>query len=169
MPDITSLVNWGTVGLWLFALAGIIVKLYRGKHIPKPLAFLSSRQLLVVAVSVGLALSITSLYLSYTKNCKRWPSTKMETIYGRAFRDEEVKLDGKKFDHCTFENVSFRFNGVAIYSFNDSHFVSGTLPQFRSDNDIVMGSLYLATLLSRAFPGRNINWIQIDQYGNPAP
>jgi hypothetical protein len=167
MPDITPLVNWGTVALWLFSLFGWVTALYRGKPLTGPLSFLSSRQLLVVAICVGLGLSSFSLYLSYTKNCKKWPSTKLETVYGRAYRNEEVKLDGKKFDHCTFENVTFRLEGEALYSFNDSHLVGGTLPQVRTRNDIVGGTLYLVGLINRAYPGKGLTWGQKDEQGNP--
>jgi len=40
-----------------------------------------------------------------------------ETIEGRSYVNEEVVLDGRKYVDCTFENVSFRYNGKASFQF----------------------------------------------------
>ncbi len=166
MKDPSPIVSWIQIGLWAIALVVFLISVIRGE-LPGWLAWLSSRQLVGIAICAGLVVSLVSVYFSYTKDCAKLPPPiNLENIYGRAYKNEEVQLDGKKFDHCTFENVTFVFEGKALYSFDGVRFI-GNPPHVRSDNAVVHGALYIVQFLNRAYPGQNIQWGKTDEHGNP--
>jgi len=169
LPDITPIINWVAAVGYLVFLVQFFVKVFRGEPFLPSWLPLTTNQVLGTVMVTGLLLSTASLYLWYTKNCMKLPPpTNLETIYGHAYKNEEVQLDGKKFDHCTFENVSFVYEGKALYSFDNSR-ILGNLPQVRSHNDVVHGALYLVQLMNAAFPGRGIVMGKTDEHGNPVP
>jgi hypothetical protein len=46
----------------------------------------------------------------------------LKEIRGKTFKDETVQLDGNSFIDCTFDNVTFRFDGEAPFRFTNDHF-----------------------------------------------
>lgn len=45
------------------------------------------------------------------------PIDKLQAVEGKTFRGEAVDVDGKKFDHCTFQNVKLRYHGKSAAAF----------------------------------------------------
>jgi len=41
---------------------------------------------------------------------------------GKTYKDETVQIDGNSFIYCTFDNVTFRFDGEAPFRFTNDHF-----------------------------------------------
>jgi hypothetical protein len=41
---------------------------------------------------------------------------------GKTYKDETVQIDGNNFIDCTFDNVTFRFDGEAPFRFTNDHF-----------------------------------------------
>jgi len=64
---------------------------------------------------------------------------KLITIANRKFLNEIVPLDGFKYANCIFENVTFQYNGTALFGFEHNK-VFGTA-SFRSDSDAVTATV----------------------------
>lgn len=88
----------------------------------------------------------------------------METIRSRAYKNQEVLLDGKRFDRCMFDNVTFMYNGTAKYSFGEPSTITGNI-QFKSDSEIVHGAIYVFQLLQQAFPNSGLKIEHRDDQG----
>jgi hypothetical protein len=41
---------------------------------------------------------------------------------GKTYKNETVQIDGNDFIDCTFDNVTFRFDGEAPFRFTNDHF-----------------------------------------------
>jgi hypothetical protein len=54
-----------------------------------------------------------------------WNAYKLVAVNGKHFRNQKVVLDGKFFSHCTFENVTFEYNGTAPASMTNN-IIAGT-------------------------------------------
>jgi hypothetical protein len=46
----------------------------------------------------------------------------LEEIRGKTFQNETVQIDGNAFIDCTFDNVTFRFDGKAPFRFTTGRF-----------------------------------------------
>ena len=64
------------------------------------------------------------------------------SVFGKTFRNERVILDGKNFQRCTFENVTFVYNGTTPLQFSENT-VRGSI-RMDSDNEAVTGALMWA-------------------------
>lgn len=62
-------------------------------------------------------------------------------ITGRTFRNEKVLLDGHKYTDCTFDNVTFTYNGTALVAFTHNT-INGNIV-IESDNPSVVGTMDL--------------------------
>jgi hypothetical protein len=65
----------------------------------------------------------------------------LKEIRGKTFKDETVELDGNSFIDCTFDNVSFRFDGDAPFRFTNDHFTGKF--SLTSNNPIVKTTMEL--------------------------
>ena len=45
-----------------------------------------------------------------------------EKVYAKTFVNQTVEADGKIFDRCTFENVTFMYHGLAEWGFTEDTF-----------------------------------------------
>jgi hypothetical protein len=71
-----------------------------------------------------------------------WPETyKPEVVNGKTFRNQEVFLDGKSYTNCTFENVTFVYDGTTPLMFNNNHMVEPL--QFKTNNPSVFGTMLM--------------------------
>ncbi|PYX01307.1 MAG: hypothetical protein DMG89_01830 [Acidobacteria bacterium] len=165
---IQTVVAWIQLALWIIIVVGFLVKL-RKDEAEMPL-WITSTKVMAVAILIGFCLSSFSLYTAYKRptDCLHWHDQQLQVIYGKHFKNEVVDLDGNKFDHCEFENVTFRFNGTAGYSFNQCRNTGSSLT-IRTDNDAVNAGISLIKILEQGFPGTSIRVSQTDQYGNPIP
>ncbi len=96
-----------------------------------------------------------------------FPPMKLEQVNDKYFKNEVVKLDGKQFNHVTFENVTYLYDGTASYSFNDCH-NRGAEIRIQTNSDAVEGGLSLQKILQQQFGGA-MRIIQVDDKGNPLP
>ncbi len=117
----------------------------------------------LVLFALNLGMSSLGLYRSFAKDCRQWQSTKQDVVYGINFRNERVELDGKLFDHCTFENVTFVYDGLAPSGLKASTILPGKLG-FLVRNRPAQA---LQTLLE-AMPAGLPMYIQ-DDHGNLTP
>ena len=58
--------------------------------------------------------------------------TPLEVIVGKKYINESLEVDGKRFEHCDFTNVTFMYHGLAEYSIVEDSF-HGSL-QLITDN-----------------------------------
>ena len=93
----------------------------------------------------------------------------LQLIYGKTFRNQEVVLDGNKYDHCTFDNVTFVYDGIKPTSINACTFITSGKYFLRSHNDAVNGFEQIQYFLTH-LPGISVTLRgQVDQYGNINP
>jgi hypothetical protein len=60
---------------------------------------------------------------------------------GKTYKDETVQIDGNNFIDCTFDNVTFRFDGEAPFSFTNDHFTGKF--SLTSNNPVVKATMAL--------------------------
>lgn len=73
---------------------------------------------ILVAVAVMTASSLWSVFWPHT-NFKYLPDDKLTVVSDQQFVNETVDMDGKKFEHCTFVNVTMHIAGkrnTALFS-----------------------------------------------------
>ncbi len=56
------------------------------------------------------------------------PPNNLETIMLKNFVNEDIELDGKRFDECTFQNVTFVFRGIKPFVITHNHIDGGGHP-----------------------------------------
>ena len=103
--------------------------------------------ILIFVVSVAL---VTWMY-SIDRGTYR-DATK-ETFTGRTFENEAVHLDGRRFGHCTFNNVTLIYHGKARVDLINSKFSGGIIMQ--TDNPAVMTFVAMKDQLS-GIPGTTV-------------
>lgn len=64
--------------------------------------------------------------------------SQFEDIHDENYIDQEVQLDGKKFRHCHFTNVTLKYNGLTNFSLQDNTFSGRS--RLVSDNEAVLGA-----------------------------
>lgn len=98
---------------------------------------------LSVAVLAGLLLSSISVYFSYS-SCHGIThfsnDQKLTEVRGRTFENERVILDGNRYTHCTFKNITLVYNGTAPFGLDNNTFIGG---QLYTDNDAVLATMAL--------------------------
>jgi hypothetical protein len=65
----------------------------------------------------------------------------LQIVYGKNFKDERVEIDGKNFENCTFENVTYVYNGTASVAFKDNTLIGSRV--IDTDSDAVSGTVSL--------------------------
>lgn len=65
----------------------------------------------------SLGISAYGLYSISTYQDKGFTGIQ-ETIRHHTFSNESVEVDGKEFDQCSFENVTFTYRGTGTFKFN---------------------------------------------------
>jgi hypothetical protein len=89
------------------------------------------------------------------------PNAPMEEVSGKTFINQEVKIDGKRFTKCRFENVTIVYDATTPVSMEFDDFI-GPL-KFKSDNAQVTE----AWMLQLHLPGHI--GIPLDRDGHPVP
>lgn len=73
---------------------------------------------------------------------QKWPAPyHPEVITGERFVNSEVLLDGKSYIRCTFENVTFKYNGTTAIQLTNNR-ILGKIT-FSTDNPAVLGAMFL--------------------------
>jgi len=75
------------------------------------------------------------------------PTIPLERVMGKSFQDETVYVDGKEFIKCTFENVTFHYDGKARYMFREAVFTGHEIVETNNS------SIYAYTILLSVLKG----------------
>jgi hypothetical protein len=90
-----------------------------------------------------------------------------QLVYGQSFRNESVEIDGKKFDHCKFENVTIVFHALAPADFLECQWTGAIY--LKTDNDGAKGFMMLMEQM-RHTPGLSMFKVgSVDNKGNIMP
>lgn len=108
--------------------------------------------------------SAVAVLFLWTPDVNRWHSEKQETIYAKSFMNETIEIDGKKFDHCTFQNVKLMFHGNAPVEFVEARFLSGTV-YLGSDNIAIQQFMILRQQFDKMLMP-TAGWVTFDKNGN---
>jgi hypothetical protein len=71
----------------------------------------------------------------------------LHQIREKTFKNETVELDGNSYVNCTFDTVTFKFEGQAPFGFVNSHFENLSKLQVVSNNPIIKSTLELVGAL----------------------
>jgi len=119
--DIGTAVAWIQLIIWVIALVGYFAK-KKKEGVPMPL--LPSKVMGVIVV-LGFLLSGFSLYMSYSNTrigVKEWEeqiNSSLEPVRDKTFTNEQVELDGKEFDDCTFRSPTLIYRGKKPFHFRN--------------------------------------------------
>jgi hypothetical protein len=65
----------------------------------------------------------------------------LKTISGVTFQNETVRLDGMDYQFCTFDNVTFQYDGTATFSFQHNQLIGRV--NFESESDSVNATMLM--------------------------
>jgi archaellum component FlaF (FlaF/FlaG flagellin family) len=114
------------------------------------------RKPIIVIGVIGILLLISTwvvIYITIAPHNKsisevqftKWPDPYQPiTVVGKTFLNEKVPLDGYSYTHCTFNNVTFTYNGTTTIQVSDSTIKGFTI---KSDNPAVEGAILLTAAL----------------------
>jgi hypothetical protein len=140
----------------LFVSAIVIAVREKGKDMTSPTWFpkfvtrinWSYVPLLLILLSTGIFLSqelgwvgSTTKVENQTKYIK-WPDPYNPVpVINKTFTNEQVILDGHSYQHCTFTNVTFVYNGTTPFQFSNNNIYG--LVNMKSDNPSVTATFEL--------------------------
>jgi hypothetical protein len=67
----------------------------------------------------------------------------LRQIQTKTFRNETVQIDGNEFIDCTFDNVTFQFDGTAPFRFTNDHFQGHSKYSITSNNPVIKSTIEL--------------------------
>jgi len=67
----------------------------------------------------------------------------LRQIQTKTFRNEIVQIDGIEFIDCTFDNVTFKFDGTAPFRFTHDQFQGHSKYSITSNNPIIKATIEL--------------------------
>jgi hypothetical protein len=170
---------WEKFGLWVGIVASIVTLiaffLEYGPKIWGAKAMLGTTYPKISAglLIIAFGLSAFSIYLWTRKaNPLHWTMTQdqEEVIYGKTFRNETIEIDGKKFDHCRFENVTLIYHALAPADFVEATW-SGNV-YINTDNDAAKGFIMLTEQMRQTMahlPNMKFGVASLDKNGNIVP
>jgi hypothetical protein len=135
--QINLLIGAGQLSIAVLLWFGLDMKAIREKIPAAPRSRPSV--LILILLLGGLGFSIYGYVRAYRADCKKYPSTELETVANKEFWNEEVVVDGKRFDHCKFTNVKLLFHGTAPTSFIAPTWTG--IPIIETDNQPAMAGM----------------------------
>jgi hypothetical protein len=124
--DTTTIATWVQLAIWLFAFVVYIVRLLKGEaRMPHWIQqHVSLNVVLAVLIAIGILGNAVVLILDYRErhfledvSVSAYPapgvSQNLAVVSNETFENENVPLDGRIFDHCTFVNVCLLYDGGA--------------------------------------------------------
>jgi hypothetical protein len=67
----------------------------------------------------------------------------LRQIQAKALKNETVQIDGNEFIDCTFDNVTFKFDGTAPFRFSKDHFQGHSKFSITSNNPVIKSTIEL--------------------------
>jgi hypothetical protein len=96
---------------------------------------LAYRKTVVVMLIIGLVAYGTDIAdRIYNRQVDFDANAKLEQVFNRSYQNEIIHLDGKELINCTFDNVTFLYQGSSPFLLAEPHFPSGTHVRFGSAN-----------------------------------
>jgi hypothetical protein len=83
-----------------------------------------------------------------------WASYPFQQRWDQAYTKQTVKLDGYDYIRCTFDNVTFHYNGTAPFSFRDCTFIQQPPAILSTENNVVAQALSLAAVTHQVMGGK---------------
>ncbi len=167
--DIGTAVAWLQAIFWIVAGITWVLKMWRGRTVELPNLPVS---VMGVAILIGLAISSASLYFNYrprvVTNTVTTPyefawtagnNGPSKQVFGRPFQNERVVLDDTSYVHCTFDHVTFVYNGTGPIGLSDNT-IEGPL-KIDSQNPTVTTTFILGYIT------RDVSVQIIDRTGKP--
>src|ERR1035437_6290532 len=160
---------------WYFAISTVLALLalfgvdWRSLKAKIPTSLWGRNGLFLALILGSLAMSVVGWYQSTHRNYLRWHMTPAEeqVFYGQSYRNEKVEMDGKKFDHCKFENVTLMYHSIEPAELLECQ-ISGCT-YLRTDNDAAMGFVKIEEAL-RHMPNFTMSGVAaLDDKGNVYP
>jgi len=124
--------------------------------------------LIMIFTWVAIALDYHDRH-SYLPVHFKMKSDQEQVVYAKSYRNESLEIDGKKFDHCKFDNVTFMYRGLAPVDFVTCDFTGNIY--LRTNNDAAKAVMMLAQQLAviSTSHGGKLFISTIDENGNLVP
>jgi hypothetical protein len=156
--DIGTVVAWLQMAIWIVVGLAWGTRIMKTGNLPTWLKFAGSNKFLALVVFCGIAMSSWSLYVNYAQKPNLpnayWPSgaeanKPLKQVRQKTFDHETVPLDGYEYIDCTFNDVTFEFEGRSGCGLPGSHLVAITPDgkstyRLKSKNPVVILALQFA-------------------------
>ncbi|HEX3740052.1 MAG TPA: hypothetical protein VHV29_10040 [Terriglobales bacterium] len=162
--DIGTAVSWVQLGIWMVGLVILVTRIVSGKtQVPQWVKTLATSNVLLTGVIIsGLTLSAVQLYRQANYQCvnprdldaSNLDIKSLERIEGKQYSNESVEVDGKYFEDCTFENVTFIIHGKKTAAFYHNNWYVGV--KLLTDNASV--SSFIEFTLPFRMLGTDVQW-----------
>ena len=147
-------------GIGCFVIAGLTL-LFQIKPLPwrRAPAAMQPRFSRLMATFIVLGFSVSGIVLwsvwhQSSITVVHFPKHGMDHlkyIYGKHYVNEEIKLDGFHYDHCTFQGVTIVYDGIDEVAITNSEFRPGI--SFKTNSDSVNSTFELLYKLGYIKPG----------------
>jgi hypothetical protein len=166
--DISDIVNWGTLFIWVVGGILYIADLARGGRQLHPWLkwLISSKVVLGLVILAGLIMSGFQLYPTLAREFG-WQSvtvtisayntgtnSSLKIISGQTFENADVPLDGYSYNECTFINSCLLYDG-GPYQLQNSTFKKHWAVCVKENSSLMSYSSLLFALDPRITPRRS--------------
>lgn len=162
--DIGTIVSWIQLAIWVVGLVILVMRIVSGKtQVPRWVKRLgASNVLLACFIISGLVFSAVQLYRQANYQCfnpadldaSKLDLRSLERIEKKQYSNETVEVDGKYFEDCTFENVTFLFHGRKTAAFYHNNVYVGV--KLLTDNQAI--AAYTEFMLPFRMLGADVQW-----------
>ena len=161
--SISDLNQWIQLGISAFLFLSFCARLLKDstKNTPIKLMLRSNWPLAVVVICAAGLSAFTWFLHKHSVQFAYSNIPTLKDIHDKAYINEIVDVDGRSFRHCTFQNVTLRWQGRSQFEFLDNNFTQPI--RFVSDNPAVTGAWSLAGGLG-AMPNSRL----LNHDGSPA-
>jgi hypothetical protein len=77
------------------------------------------------------------------EECNFWADLPLRQVRDQTFANKTLEVDGKEFVDCTFDSVTFKFEGQAPFRFTTVHFEHPSKLAVTSDNPAIQAAIEL--------------------------
>ena len=149
---VEKIAGWATIITALFAIPSFIAIFNDTAR-----KFLADNQAIPAALA---ALIIILCFIGLAAHLGWFRSTEFERIVGRQYKDQTVTVDGKLFEDCTFENVTFRLGSNGRHGFIRAKIIGSR--RFETPDLGATAAVNLLKLLGYLEPAFAESWRSMD-------